>query len=74
MIVLIDGNEVECNNDVKVIWDDEYPESDMELHVTVTSEGVILDRFTRQDDSDETGLSMEATASMRIDDLDELCH
>ncbi len=74
MKVFIDGEEVVCNNDVKVIWDDEYPEDDMELHTTVTSEGAILDRFTCQDDSDETGLSCEATASLGIDDLDEFCH
>jgi len=74
MKVIIDGKELEVNNDVKIIWDKEYPEDDMELHMAATHEGIILDRFTRQDDSDETDLSLEATASLGIDDLDEFCH
>jgi len=74
MKVIIDGKELEVNNDVKIIWDDEYPEDGMELHMAATHEGIILDRFTRQDDSDETDLSLEATASLGIDDLDEFCH
>lgn len=74
MKLFIDGKEVEFQNDVKVVWDDEYPEDDMELHMAATHEGIILDRFTRQDDSDETGLSVEATASLGIDDVDEFCH
>lgn len=72
MTVIVDGKEIKVGNDVKVIQD-HMPEADMELHLTVTSEGIVLDRFTRQDDSDETGLCLEATASREVADLDDFC-
>jgi hypothetical protein len=72
MKVLIDGNEIEVLNDIKVIWND-TPDEDMELHMAATCEGVILDRFTRQDDSDETGLCLEATMSIDTEALDGFC-
>lgn len=72
MKVLIDGKEVECLNDVKVIWDN-CPEDDMELHMAVTYEGIILDKFTVQNDSDETGLCQEGTASIENSELAEFC-
>ena len=55
MKVLIDGKEVTCNNDVKIIYDDETLGFDKDLggkiiagqlHVTLTHEGMIADTFT----------------------------
>lgn len=68
MIVLIDGKEVECNNDVKVIWDD-HPVSLTEseragqVHLTVTNEGVIADIF------EEGGNESYATAALEPQDI-----
>jgi hypothetical protein len=69
MKVLIDGKEVECLNDVKVIWDD-TPDENMELHMAATSEGVILDVYG----TDDNGGTCERTASLLTDDLGEICH
>jgi hypothetical protein len=42
MKVLIDGEEVECLNNVKVIYE-EGDENGDELHVTLNGEGQVLD-------------------------------
>lgn len=54
MKVLIDGREVEVQNDVKIIWDqmDEH-EKEQELHLTCTYEGIIADRY-KEGEFDET--------------------
>ena len=74
MKVLIDGQEVECKNDVKIIWDgEEAPEDDMQFHMTVTHEGIILDSFIVQNDSDETDLCLDKTMSVDVEYLRSLC-
>jgi len=65
MQVLIDGIQVEFGNDVKVIWED-TPEDNKELHLTATSEGIILDVF------DEDG-ECERTMSLDTEQLSEEC-
>ena len=72
MRVLIDGIEVQCLNAVKVIWTD-TPDEEMEMHMGITHEGIILDTFTRQDDSDDTGLSLEKTMSLDLEFLEAQC-
>jgi len=72
MKVFLDGVEVKCLNDVKVVWED-TPDTDMEMHMAATCEGIILDTFTRQDDSDETGLSLEKTMSVGTEELEAMC-
>jgi hypothetical protein len=69
MKVLIDGKEVECLNDVKVIWDD-TPDDNMELHMAATGEGVILDVYG----TDDNGGTCEQTASLDTEDLVACCH
>ena len=63
MKVIIDGNEVECLNDVKVIYEDEMigmndreQECFGQLHVTMTCEGMIADLI--EDGSDEVDRTM----------------
>lgn len=45
MKVLIDGEEVEVLNDVKIIYEGLGLEEDEQLHITATSEGLIHDVF-----------------------------
>jgi hypothetical protein len=56
MKVLIDGIEVKCENEVKVIYEDEIIGFDKklggrgiegELHVTLTDEGMFADTFEK---------------------------
>jgi hypothetical protein len=42
MKVMIDGEEVKCLNDVKVIYEDINEEGE-ELHVTLNGEGMVTD-------------------------------
>lgn len=44
MIVIVDGQEIKVGNDVKVIYESFDPdEPDVDLHITLTSEGMIQD-------------------------------
>jgi len=54
MKVLIDGQEVECLNDVKVIYE-EIDEENNQLHITCNSEGMVTDVL------DECGSRVEKT-------------
>jgi len=56
MIVLIDGKEVKVQNDVKIIYDgvvcdldDDDKDIEAELHVTLTSEGIVTDVINSDD-------------------------
>jgi hypothetical protein len=65
MKVLVDGVEVPCQNDVKVIYENEIIDFDGDLggravegnlHVTLNHEGMVADTFAS--DSDESYASM----------------
>ncbi len=67
MTVLIDGKEVKVTNDVKIIYSDFDAEApNVELHLTVTYEGLITDVI-------EAG-EVLATASDMAQDLAERTH
>jgi len=66
MKVLIDGEEVECLNNVKVIYE-EGDENHEELHVTLNNEGQVLDVV------DEEG-RVEKTYWALVSHLAEECH
>ena len=68
MKLLVDGVEVKFHNDVKVIWDSQGEDSSGELHLTATYEGIIIDKF-----DNEIGECV-ATASLEVQDLDEMTH
>jgi predicted RNA-binding protein with PIN domain len=66
MKVFIDGVEVECHNDVKVVY--ENREIDLvfgqgakscDLHVTLTNEGMIADTFIEGEGESFTTMSQE---------------
>jgi len=70
--VLIDGKEVKCLNDVKVIYDGGYYDEDVngkdvqvEPHLTVTHEGVILDNINEGE--------VFSTMAFDLDCMIELC-
>jgi len=67
MIVLVDGKEIECNNDVKVIHEDPMS-PDRELHITLTHEGMIADVIDADYD-----VSI-ITTSLELLDIHEMCH
>ena len=71
--VIIDGAEHDVMGDVKIIWEKKGENEDEQLHLTATSEGIILDKVIDQHDSDDT-LSFEATAGYEVEDLLELTH
>jgi hypothetical protein len=60
MKVIIDGTETKVLNDVKIIWENNI--EDTSDHLTVTSEGVIVDV------TDTTGEIIE-TQSCEVNDL-----
>jgi len=64
MKVIIDGNEVECLNDVKVIYDDQMDEDEnpTQIHVTATYEGLIIDEFNNDG-------NLNSTSSMEVSSL-----
>ena len=75
MKVLIDGKEVECNNDVKVIFDDGgyYDEADgneveVEPHLSITHEGLILDNIVTKEES-----QIFSTMAFELDCMIEQC-
>ena len=76
MKVLIDGKEVVCHNDVKVIYDhQEYYDEDregngvqVEPHLIITHEGIILDNIAQNEEG-----QVFSTMSQEINDLIELC-
>jgi len=47
MKVFIDGEQVECNNDVKIIYENRIIDDPNigELHITLNHEGMIADSF-----------------------------
>ena len=62
MKVIVDGNEVECLNDVTIIFDEHpimldgpnHPEETGQVHVKATHEGIILDVFDEAGDPHRT--------------------
>jgi len=67
MKVLIDGKEVECLNDVKVIYDDilvNKEGTEGELHVILNCEGMVTDLFF----DDEIVATMSRLAAELADD------
>jgi hypothetical protein len=65
MIVQIDGEEVKVLNDIKVIWEDS-PDTDQQLHMAATCEGIILDVLDKDGE-------VEATMSLDTEQLSEEC-
>jgi hypothetical protein len=75
MKVFIDGEEVQFQNDVKVVFEDEtldvmeqddtFTDVTGDLHVTVNNEGVILDAVENNE--------VSKTASIDTEDLISLC-
>jgi len=64
MKVLIDGEEIEFLNDVKIIWDethDNWGQKD-ESHLTATSEGIIVDMVQKDG-------TVAETQSVEVSDL-----
>jgi hypothetical protein len=43
MLVIIDGQKIKVENDVKIIYESFDPDEPVDLHVTMTSEGMIQD-------------------------------
>ena len=81
MKLFVDGEEVEFQNDVKVIYDDVCVDMDAdtdeeihgELHATLTNEGMILDLITTEitPDGDAEVLGTYAT---EYGEMATLCH
>jgi hypothetical protein len=75
MKLIVDGKAVEFKNDVKVLWDDE---SEDQLQLTATHEGIILDTFeldeAETEHQGESFYECKGTASLEIADLEEYCH
>jgi len=69
MIVLIDGKEVECLNDVKVIWTghEDSQGQHIDSHLTLTYEGAIFDKVSNEAVSNEG--YVEQTQSIEYEDL-----
>ena len=67
----LDGKEVKCE-EATLVWED-TPDTNMEFHATLTPSGFDLEIFTRQNDSDETGLSLEKTGSVDTFELEQVC-
>lgn len=70
MIVLIDGVEVKCNNDIKIIYENEAINEDDgspagDVHLTITNEGLITDIFEKGE--------VTMTSSTPLEDLIECC-
>jgi hypothetical protein len=72
MKVLIDGKEVEVQNDIKVIYDeiifgmdDDGKDIEGELHVLLNCEGMVTDLFV---DDNELVATMSRTAGELADD------
>lgn len=84
MRVLIDGKEVEVQNDIRVLWDGDFVDPNPDcgeftaqrdefsghLQMVATHEGIILDTFEEHtpDEHENRG-----TASMTVEDLSEFC-
>lgn len=71
MIVIIDGKEIQVQNDVKIIHEDHLvevddQEEDAQVHITCTHEGLILDVIIGD------GFVLK-TNSLDLECLDGLC-
>ena len=67
MRVLIDGEEIEVLNDVKILWDQEREEGGVNnLQLTATFEGLIADEFN------ERGEVMRTNSIEHIEIMDVL--
>jgi len=76
MKLIVDGKEVQFDNQVKVIYEDEFVGMDDrdrevygQLHVTLTHEGLIADLFEEDNDTQEC----DRTMCMETNDLIEQC-
>jgi len=78
MKVLIDGKEIQVQNDVRIIYEGvPLPEADLEepcperdtgeLQVVLNCEGLVVDTFVEGEHTGQTGY-------MLVDDLVELAH
>jgi hypothetical protein len=62
MKVLVDGKPVKCLNDIKVVWEIyNEPDDQEDLIVTLTPEGMVMDKYDKT--VDEIVDSYSATSS-----------
>ena len=71
MRVLIDGKFVHVENDVTIVYDDlifniEDQESNAELHVRATHEGIIKDVWSVEEEEPESLLATSSTMAQEI--------
>ena len=77
MQVLIDGKEVECKNDIRVMYDgvifgmdDDGNDEEGELHVILNCEGMVLDLISECEDGDA---EVVGTMSQTYGEMAEYC-